>query len=265
MVQLKTKRKIVNPLPSSHRNYYGCKKIGRDSTKHPKKGGCLMTANQIAYAQLQAQIRKNEADIAQKRAELAENQRHSQVTEGISQGELTERGRSNKANEALTNRYNEARITQSRNELEETARANVARETENTRSNMAKEAENERSNKAREIETKRHDIKMETQAEKDWIQKAGQYALSLGEKARDRLNAQEVAQINALGRQISAEISAKASMYSADQRHEIDERLAELRETEFTFQMVKDALNFIKSLVKKEEKKVINPIKGGRK
>lgn len=65
-----------------------------------------------------------------------------------------------------TSRANRASEEQRRNELQETKRSNVARESENIRSNLEKERENYRANTAREGETHRSNLANELESQR---------------------------------------------------------------------------------------------------
>lgn len=105
-----------------------------------------MTANQIAYQNMLEARRSNQA------REL-ENSRHNLATEAHNTSALAETIRSNKANEALGRESNVIKW----NTLQETQRSNLANEllisqrnAETARHNVAVESEAERANKAAE-------------------------------------------------------------------------------------------------------------------
>lgn len=82
---------------------------------------------------------------------LVETRRANRAKENISQGELNERVRHQTTSEGLE--LEDLGIK--RSSLDETGRANRAKEAENHRSNVAKETENYRSNVAKETENTR--------------------------------------------------------------------------------------------------------------
>lgn len=121
-----------------------------------------MTKNQIEYAKLLETRRSNIAQEDLTKSRDAEGARHNLVTEGISRASLDETSRANKAREQETRRANLASETLTAARDAETARANLEREKENFRSHAAQERiqlttleETRRANLAKEQEAKR--------------------------------------------------------------------------------------------------------------
>lgn len=84
-----------------------------------------------------------------------------QETKRANQAREAETFRSNRAQEMLTGFRDRSSIQQRDREIAESVRANLAREAETSRSNVARESETYRSNYARETETQRHNIASE--------------------------------------------------------------------------------------------------------
>lgn len=93
-----------------------------------------------------------------------ETNRHNLATESQARDELTERKRSNLANEQLQQlslSYRGQEIAVRQKELDESIRSNKARELETNRSNLAREIETQRSNLAQEKERYRSNVASE--------------------------------------------------------------------------------------------------------
>lgn len=103
--------------------------------------------------------RSLEESIRHNKATEEEAKRHNIVGEQYDVKALNETGRHNRAQEMIGRSQvgaSYANITLGYQQLGETERSNLARETETNRSNVARETENTRSNTAREEETLRH-------------------------------------------------------------------------------------------------------------
>lgn len=141
-----------------------------------------MTRNQIEYSKLKETQRANRMQEGLTRTrdtnsyllgtrEANERERHNRATERVSLDSLAETQRANRAQEALRQAETDVKrgeLEVHRRTLDETARANLAREgiqrmnlDETRRSNLAKEGETERANRAREQETAIHDRQTE--------------------------------------------------------------------------------------------------------
>lgn len=129
-----------------------------------------MTHNQIEYFKVLELSRANrkQEELTQLRdqrsyelgqATLAEQQRHSLVQEKQNQASLDETSRANIAREANTM----AQIAISAAQLDEAKRSNIARESESQRHNVAVELETKRANQALEAETHRRNVRAEEQ------------------------------------------------------------------------------------------------------
>lgn len=113
-----------------------------------------------------------------------------QETKRANQAREAETYRSNKAQESLT-AYRDTNAVQMRDrEIAEIMRSNLAREAETQRSNIAREAESYRSNVAREVETQRHNKASEGADLIKARASAQQAAASISQASSAALNAQ---------------------------------------------------------------------------
>lgn len=132
-----------------------------------------MTANQIAYWNLQ------------------ETKRTNRAREVLQADQQAETHRSNVSNEEIKRTSNAI----NQQNVDETKRANVARETETARSNRAQEYETHRSNIARELETQRSNLanealKSQTNQETERSNRANEQIKSQSNRETVRHNVQ---------------------------------------------------------------------------
>lgn len=163
-----------------------------------------MTYNQIEFNKLLETRRANRAQ--ESLTSLRDTRAHE-----VALGELTEKSRHNVETER-----------QARASLDETSRANLARERETVRSNVAREAEERRSNVARERETHRANVTKEDETKRS--------NLAREEETHRAAVAQEVISTGRLAEDVRQHLSREAE----DKRsHQATEALrsAELAES----------------------------------
>lgn len=189
-----------------------------------------MTANQIAYWNLQETKSANREVARRNAATEAETNRHNVATEGIDISKLQETVRHNTQQEGQQQRelaesvrrnvmsevqrgqeLIESARTHRANEAE-TRRSNVAQETESRRAHKASESEAKRSNIAREKETTRHNQSAEAVASGELTVKKSQAA----EQARHNVQTELQAM-----RQLAEEVRHSKATESQAKRNEI--------------------------------------------
>lgn len=187
-----------------------------------------MTANQLAYWNLQETKRSNLEKEAQGRTGLAETGRHNRATESLEGSKQAETMRHNKASENLIGLQTAETARSNRAREAETQRSNLAREKETKRSNLVAEANATLDRRSREsiaskdrasredIASKERDTRYNIAAE-DREQKY--YAANLQDTRERDLSRNELAM-----RDLVSDKQAAATKYVADQNRIVNDR-----------------------------------------